>query len=67
MRMAMLALAATAILAAGCRQTGEDEYQVITPDIDVGTDTSTVRTPDVDIVRDSVTIPVPRVRVDTNP
>lgn len=67
MRTLILGLGLAAIVATGCRKTGDDEYQVTTPDIDVSTDTSTLRTPDVDVVRDSVTVPVPKVRVDTNP
>ena len=45
---AALALAAVATLGA-CKKTGEGEYKVATPDIDVSTDTTTIRTPSVDV------------------
>ena len=45
--VAVLALAAVSTLGA-CKKTGEGEYQVKTPDVDVKTDTHTVETPSVD-------------------
>jgi hypothetical protein len=46
--LAAASLAAVAALSA-CKKTGEGEYQVKTPDVDVSTDTTTVRTPSVDV------------------
>jgi hypothetical protein len=56
-----VAIAAVSGLAA-CEKTGENEFQVQTPDVDVSADTTTVRTPDVDIVKDTVTVPKVRVK-----
>ena len=57
-----LAIVALASVAA-CQKTGENEYQVQTPDVDVKTDTATIRTPDVDIRKDTATVVVPKVEV----
>ena len=40
----ILAVAAATSLAA-CKKTGDGEFQVKTPDLDVSTDTTTIRTP----------------------
>ena len=48
---------------AACKKTGENEFQVQTPDVDVKTDTTTIKTPDVDIVKDTATVTVPKVDV----
>jgi hypothetical protein len=56
------ALAAVATLGA-CKKTGDHEYQVKTPDVDVSTDTSTVRTPDVDVVKDTAKVVTPDIDV----
>lgn len=56
------ALAALTTLAA-CKKTGENEFQVKTPDVDVSTDSTTIRTPDVDIVTDSAKIVTPDIDV----
>ena len=56
------ALAAITTLGA-CKKTGENEYQVKTPDVDVSTDTSTVRTPDVDVVKDTAQVVTPDIDV----
>ena len=63
--MMVLALAAVAALGA-CEKTGEGEYQVETPDVDVSTDTSTVRTPSVDagVTTDTMVVKRPTVDVD---
>lgn len=53
MRNVILGLALAVVAAGGCRQTGENEYQVEVPDIDVSRDTMNVRVPDLDIVRDT--------------
>ena len=65
----LLVTAAFAALAgvAACQKTGEGEYQVETPDVDVSTDTSTIRTPDVDVRRDTATVVVPNVDVNPPP
>ena len=58
MRHIMLAGLAL-LVAAGCKKTGEGEYQVQTPDVKVGTDTNTVRTPTVEVGRDTHVIDRP--------
>ncbi len=57
------ALAVSAL--AACKKTGEGEYQVKTPDVDVSTDTHTVKTPSVDVVKDTATVKVPEVKTET--
>lgn len=65
--MMVLAVAAVAVLGA-CNKTGEGEYQVQTPDVDVNvsSDTSTVNTPTVDVgtKTDTAIIKTPTVDVD---
>lgn len=64
MRKTALTLAIAALTAvAACKKTGENEFQVQTPDVDVKTDTTTIKTPDVDIVKDSTKVTVPKVDV----
>lgn len=64
MRKTALTLAIVALTAvAACQRTGENEFEVQTPDVDVSTDTHTVRTPDVDVVKDTATVTVPDVDV----
>lgn len=64
MRKTALTLAIAALTAvAACKKTGEGEYQVQTPDVDVKTDTTTVRTPTVDVRKDTATVTVPKVDV----
>lgn len=65
-RITLAAILVAASSLAACKKTGEGEYQVKTPDVDVSTDTTTIRTPDVDIVKDTMTVTVPKVKV-TNP
>jgi hypothetical protein len=48
---------------AGCKKTGEGEYQVEKPV--VGTVTDTVNTPSVDVGKDTVAVTVPTVDVKT--
>src|SRR5436190_23583661 len=48
MRKALLGVALLVLPIAACKKTGENEYQVKTPDVNVSTDSHTVRTPDVD-------------------
>jgi hypothetical protein len=63
-RKTALTLAFAALTAvAACKKTGENEFQVQTPDVDVKTDTTTIKTPDVDIVKDSTKVTVPKVDV----
>ena len=61
--VAVLALAAVSTLGA-CKKTGEGEYQVKTPDVDVKTDTHTVETPSVDAGMKKDTLIVDRPTVD---
>ena len=60
MRKALLGVALLVSIAA-CKKTGENEYQVKTPDVNVSTDTHTVRTPDVDVGTKTDTISTPVV------
>src|SRR4026208_98153 len=63
-RKTALTIAIAALTAvAACKKTGENEFQVQTPDVDVKTDTTTIKTPDVDIVKDTATMTVPKVDV----
>ena len=68
MRKASL-VAAVAILtiAGACKKTGEGEYQVKTPDVQVSTDTHTVQTPTVETGTrtDTVITKTPTVDVKT--
>ncbi len=63
---AAAALAAIATLGA-CQKTGEGEFQVKTPDIDVKTDTTTIQTPTVDVgtTKDTAIVERPTVDVKT--
>ena len=60
MRKALLGVAVLVSIAA-CSKTGETEYQVKTPDVNVSTDSHTVRTPDVDVGTKTDTLNVPVV------
>jgi hypothetical protein len=60
MRKALLGVALLVAVAA-CSKTGENEYQVKTPDVNVSTDSHTVRTPDVDVGTKTDTISTPVV------
>jgi len=64
--VAVLALAAVAALGA-CKKTGEGEYQVKTPEVDVKTDTTTIQTPSVDagMTKDTLIVDRPTVDVKT--
>ena len=61
MRVLTIAGLAAVIAVAGCKKTGEGEYEVEKPV--VGTETDTVRTPDVDVGMKKDTITVPDVDV----
>lgn len=64
MRMRASILAAASLVAiAACKKTGENEYQVQTPEVQVSTDTHTVSTPDVDVTSKVDTINTPTVGV----
>ena len=68
MRKASLIAALAIISVAGaCKKTGEGEYQVQTPDVNVSTDTNTVQTPTVDAgtKKDTVVVTTPTVDVKT--
>jgi hypothetical protein len=62
----VLTLAAATTLGA-CTKTGEGEFQVKTPDVDVSTETTTIRTPSVDVGSkiDTINTPVVGTRKDT--
>jgi hypothetical protein len=68
MRKASLVAAVAIISIAGaCKKTGEGEYQVKTPDVDVSADTTTVQTPTVEAgtKKDTVVVTTPTVDVKT--
>ena len=62
----VLTLAAATTLGA-CKKTGEGEFQVKTPDVDVSTDTTTIKTPSVDVGSkiDTINTPVVGTTKDT--
>ena len=64
--VAVLALTAVSTLGA-CKKTGEGEFQVKTPDVDVKTDTTTIQTPSVDagMTKDTLIVDRPTVDVKT--
>jgi hypothetical protein len=61
----LLGAALLALPLSACTKTGENEYQVKTPEI--GTDTHTVRTPDVDLgtKKDTISTPVVGTKPET--
>ena len=61
MRKTLLGVALLVLPLAACKKTGENEYQVKTPDVNVSTDSHTVRTPDVDVGTKVDTLNVPTV------
>jgi hypothetical protein len=66
MRKVVVAAAITgAGVLAGCKKTGEGQYQVETPHVDVSTDTHTVQTPSVEVKKETVTTVVPKATVKT--
>jgi hypothetical protein len=66
MRKALLGVAVLVAVAA-CSKTGENEFQVKTPEVNVSSDTHTVRTPDVDVgsKTDTLNVPVVGTKKDT--
>ena len=67
MRKALLGVALLVLPVAACKKTGENEYQVKTPEVNVSTDSHTVRTPDVDVgtKTDTINAPVVGTKKDT--
>jgi len=67
MRKTLLGVALLVLPLAACKKTGENEYQVKTPDVNVSTDSHTVRTPDVDVGTkvDTLNVPVVGTKKDT--
>jgi hypothetical protein len=67
MRKSLLVAALLVLPIAACKKTGENEYQVKTPDVNVSTDSHTVRTPDVDVgtKTDTISTPVVGTKKDT--
>ena len=63
MRKALLGVALLVLPVAACKKTGENEYQVKTPDVNVSTDSHTVRTPDVDVGTKQTEVKTPTVKV----
>ncbi|MGH7720313.1 MAG: hypothetical protein ACREON_15900 [Gemmatimonadaceae bacterium] len=64
-RIAAAAVVAAIVALGACEKTGEGEFQVQTPDVDVNADTTTIRTPSVDVTKDTITMEVPKVDVKT--
>jgi hypothetical protein len=67
MRKTLLGVALLVLPLAACKKTGENEYQVKTPEVNVSTDSHTVRTPDVDVgtKTDTISTPVVGTKKDT--
>jgi hypothetical protein len=67
MRKMLLGVAVLVLPLAACKKTGDNEYQVKTPDVNVSTDSHTVRTPSVDVGSrtDTINTPVVGTKKDT--
>jgi hypothetical protein len=67
MRKTLLGVALLVLPLAACKKTGENEYQVKTPDVNVSTDSHTVRTHDVDVGSkvDTLNVPTMGTKKDT--
>ena len=67
MRKALLGVALLVLPVAACKKTGDNEYQVKTPEVNVSTDSHTVRTPSVDVgsKTDTINTPVVGTKKDT--
>ena len=67
MRKTLLGVALLVLPVAACKKTGDNEYQVKTPEVNVTTDSHTVRTPDVDVgtKTDTLNVPVVGTKKDT--
>src|SRR3954470_19817471 len=67
MRKALLGVALLVLPVAACKKTGDNEYQVKTPEVNVSTDSHTVRTPNVDVgtKTDTINTPVVGTKKDT--
>jgi hypothetical protein len=67
MRKMLLGVALLVLPVAACKKTGENEYQVKTPEVNVSTDSHTVRTPEVDVgtKTDTINTPVVGTKKDT--
>jgi hypothetical protein len=63
----MLAATLVALSLGACKKTGENEYQVKTPEVNVSSDSHTVKTPDVDVGSkiDTISTPVVGTKKDT--
>jgi hypothetical protein len=64
-KKATLAAIALVVSLGACQKTGEGEYEVRTPDIDVSSDTHTVRTPEIGTTTDTLRTPVFGTEEDT--
>lgn len=64
-KVALIATVAIVSMSTACKKTGEGEYQVKTPDVDVSADTHTVTTPSVEAgtVKDTLVVDRPTVDV----
>lgn len=63
----LLGAALLALPLSACKKTGENEYQVKTPEVNVSTDSHTVRTPEVNVgtKTDTISTPVVGTKKDT--
>ncbi len=67
MRKTLLGAALLVLPLAACKKTGDNEYQVKTPDVNVSTDTHTITTPSVDVGtrKDTISTPVVGTKPET--
>ena len=67
MRKTLFGVALLVLPLAACKKTGENEYQVKTPEVNVSTDSHTVHTPSVDVgtKTDTLNVPVVGTKKDT--
>ena len=67
MRKMLFGVALLVVPLAACKKTGENEYQVKTPEVNISTDSHTVKTPDVDVgtKTDTINTPVVGTKKDT--
>ncbi|MEO8561066.1 MAG: hypothetical protein ABI601_03260 [bacterium] len=67
MRKTLLGAALLVLPLAACKKTGDNQYQVKTPDVNITTDSHTVTTPSVDVGtrKDTISTPVVGTKPET--
>lgn len=67
MRKTLLGVALLVLPLAACKKTGDNQYQVKTPDVNITTDSHTVTTPSVDVGtrKDTINTPVVGTKPET--